>query len=270
MTFLDLKIDVQSTASSETRSLDTLSSSSLSFDQKREKSDIPVENEEKLSLIEKAIHETIAEQDVRSKEITELLSVLDIDPNSFSKAVQETWNKVASILRAEGLSEVDETRLKLKMWESKRERGKKAREERNLKSHYNDLCERHQAVLKRQAATRQSTDDLQKFVETEWANNEEEYANRIFTATKMNDFRQTAEQLQERLDQQVSSDLFPNQLLAKYETYVNLLEESEALDGTLHKYNDLPPNLSEAKLKIKEKESYLKDLERTIFEKMNS
>ncbi|XP_043283447.1 uncharacterized protein [Venturia canescens] len=263
--------DATSIASSEIRSIDSSSTySAQSSDQKRDRSVIPDDNTAKLSLIEKALNETIAEQDVYSKEITELLGTLDIMPNSLSKNIQEAWNKVALILRAEGLSEVDENLLQLKMEEKKRETAKRACEERKLKSRYDNLCERHRVVLEKQAVVRESTESLQKFVETEWANNEEEYANRIFLATKLNDFRQTAEKLQESLDQQVPADLYPQKLLEKYETYLELLEESKALDKTLEKYGDLPPNLLEARMKLEEKELYLKDLEHTIFEKMNS
>jgi len=163
---------------------------------------------------------------------------------------------------------MDETPLKICMERKKRETMKKAVEERRLKSKYNDLCNSHESVLKEQNKTRTAVESLQEVVETAINKNEEEYANRIFMATKVNDYRQTIEQLEGNLNEMGVTDSYADTILEKYNAYLELTKELAEVDESLSKYGDLPPNLLEARAMVEEKEKYLKELDQSLFEKM--
>lgn len=257
-----------------TRISDTTSTSSSTISQRNEpksdKNNATVnKNTEKLALITEAINETIAENNARGREINELFSLLDLDPKSMPRDIQDSWNEVSAILRAEGLSDLNPISLKLHMERKKRESKKKAWEERKLKAKYKELCDRHAGVLEMQNEIRNAVEMLQGLVETAERNGEDEYADRIFMATKLNEYRQALEKLDEELKEIGAEEYNAKQILEKYETYLTLNEELSDVEQSLSKYGELPPNLLEARLLVEEKEKYLKDLDCALYEKMH-
>ena len=182
--------------------------------------------------------------------------------------IQEKLTKVAAILRTEGLSTINEVTLNIHMQRKKRLAKKAIRDERELKETYHDMCKKFENARKFKNELEESVESIKKILENANNNRQEQRAKRIVLAVKENDYKTTLENMEANLESLGTTDCYPQDILHKYNEYLELMEEINTVDQELKKYGGLPASLPEARKALEEKECHLKQLEASILENM--
>ncbi|XP_076668634.1 uncharacterized protein LOC143369080 [Andrena cerasifolii] len=240
-------------------------SSTASSARYREDSIAP-EEQSLLQLLQRGILETTEENIAFAKEISSLLSKLHVEPQSLCNDIKEGLQKVALILRFEKLSDLDDVALRIVCERKKIEEKKRQREEKQLELQYHNVFRQYATFSKKLNRLQEVLSSCEGFVED--AQKEQDlYCNRISLSTKLKEYQQTVEKLEADLTDLEIEDLYPQKILNKYNSYLEMSGELADLNRCLSHYSDLPPNLLQAKALLECKQKEYETLEKAFLEK---
>ncbi|XP_014468055.1 PREDICTED: AUGMIN subunit 1-like [Dinoponera quadriceps] len=214
----------------------------------------------------RGILETNQENIALTKEITNILSKLNLEVKTLPSDVKEGLDKVASIMRAEKISEFDETAICVARERRIAEEKARQREERNLLQKYNKLHRSYARLLKKLDHLEDSIHSLEN---TTTACKDDLYCDMMFLSAKLKEYQETEEKLESDLSDMEVEELYPEKIKEKYKLYLELLGNLADVKQFFDPYRDLPPNLSAAKLMLENKRKEFEELEHQILERMN-
>ncbi|XP_012217662.1 uncharacterized protein [Linepithema humile] len=220
-----------------------------------------------LRYLQRGISETTEENIAFTKEMTGLLSKLNFDVKALPNDIKEGLEKLSLILKSEKLSEFDETALcvarERKIIEEKRQQ----REEKKMSLIHDKLfrsCTKLQTRLDHLQDAVNSINNTLDIIEKDKDNL---YCNKVFLSTKMKEYQQAVDKLETDLDDMQINELYPEHILNKYKLYLENISKLGDLNQPLSQYNDLPPNLLQAKLLLESKRKEYENLEQEFLEK---
>ncbi|XP_012277691.1 uncharacterized protein LOC105698217 [Orussus abietinus] len=212
------------------------------------------EDDTQIQLLKEAMSETVTENGVLIKEISELLAELEINSKTLPNDIKEGLQKMCLIIKSEGISEFDETALAIAQERKKFEKRKSEWEKKILK-------QKHEAVFKRYASWQKKLGTIQEAVtllenQIEQAHNqaENEYPNHVLLTSKINDYRETISQLKGQLNDMQAVEFDSAVILNKFKSYMELTGTLSELNQSLSYYSDLPPNLLQARALLESKQ----------------
>uniref|UniRef100_A0A6V7K5D7 Uncharacterized protein n=1 Tax=Bracon brevicornis TaxID=1563983 RepID=A0A6V7K5D7_9HYME len=212
------------------------------------------EAREKRRLIFKAINETSAENNSIIKETSNFLKILDLEPKSLSSTTSDVLEKTCRIVRTENLKSADTTALTVSRLQSKRLNLEKSRIDRALKKKYEDLCEDYAKLEAKVNNAQEKVNFISDFVESGRDEIETEYSDMVHKATKLNEYREAARNLENELDELDINDDFPDRILEKYKKYLGATGELAELNKIIGQYGDLPTEILQARAVVEQKE----------------
>ncbi|XP_063995780.1 uncharacterized protein LOC135173083 [Diachasmimorpha longicaudata] len=228
----------------------------------------PDETKEKLEPLIKGIHETSAENNAFIKESMTLLKALDIEPRSLSPETNDQLDKVSVILKTENLAVLDETLLTISRNRRRLDDIQRSRIDRNLKRKYEDLCSRYARLEEKVNNTQERVSFITDFVDTAREFNEREYSDIIHKATKLNEYREAARNLENELCGLDVADDYPERILEKYSYYLGATGELAELNKTVNQYGELPADILQAKAAVEQKERRRVEVKNMLDERM--
>lgn len=207
-----------------------------------------------LHLLKNAIDETTAEDNTLSKEISELLNKLQISPQTLPIDIKESLKNVTAILRAEGLSDVDETALVISMERRQITAAKQRRINRELKSKYEELQHRHLVLERKLNYLMENVSLIKNSVEEKETDYKNEYSNYKLLTSKLVEYNETASAMEANIKTLNLEEFEPDKLLDKYKKLIERKGRLAEINQTLKPFGDLPPNLLQAKAMLEKKE----------------
>ncbi|XP_043265475.1 uncharacterized protein LOC122405056 [Colletes gigas] len=228
---------------------------------------ISPEEQTLLQLLERGISETTEENVTFGKEILSLLSKFNLELQSLPSDIREGLQKVASILKFEKLSDLDDVALSIACERKKIEEKKKQYEKMQLSLSYDNIIRKYSSFSRKLNHLQEAVNSLECFVEDTKEEKETAYCNRISLAKRLNEYKQTLETLETDLTDMQIDDLHPQKILNKYHRYLEISGELAQLDHCLNRYKDLPPNLLQAKALLRDKQKEYEALEKEFLEK---
>ncbi|XP_076245694.1 uncharacterized protein LOC143186129 [Calliopsis andreniformis] len=225
-----------------------------------------LEEQSLLQLLQGGILETTQENIAFTKEISLLLSKLNLEPQSLPNDIKEGLQKIALILRFEKLSCVDGVSLSIVSERKKIEEKKKQREAIQLTTQYDNLFKKYVIFSKKLNHLQEAVTSLENFVE-DTQKDQDIYCNRISLSMKLKEYQQTVDKLKADITYMELEDIYPQKILNKYNKYLETLGEVAELNQYLSQYGDLPPNLLQAKALLENKKKEYEMIEKTFLEK---
>lgn len=220
-----------------------------------------------LRYLQRGISETTEENITFTKEITSLLSKLNFNVKTLPNDIKEGLEKFSLILKAEKLSEFDETALcvvkERKIIEEKRQQ----REEKKMSLIHDKLLRSCIKLQTRLDHLQDAVDSLNNTLDIIGKDKDNLYCNKVFLSTKMEEYQQAVNKLETDLNDMQIDELYPEHILNKYKLYLENLGKLTDLNKPLTQYNDLPPNLLQAKLLLENKRKEYENLEQEFLEK---
>lgn len=241
--------------------------SSVASSAKDREDTILPEEQPLLQFLQRGIWETTEESIAFGKEIVLLLSKLNLELQSLPNDIREGLQKVASILRFEKLSDLDDIALTIVSERKKIEEKKKQHEEKQLSLLYDHLFRKYSIFSRKLNRLQEAVNSLECFLENTQKEQENVYCNKITLSTKLNEYQQTLETLEADLIDMQIEDLYPQDILNKYHRYLEMSGELAELKQYLNQYGDLPPNLLQAKALLEVKRKEYETLEKAFSEK---
>lgn len=208
----------------------------------------------------KGISETNQENITLTKEITSILSKLNLEVKTLPNDIKEGLDKVASILRAEKMLEFNETAIRIARERRIIEEKAQQRDERHLLLKHNKLHGSYARLLKKLDHLEDSVHSLENT--TAACKDDDLYCDMMFLSAKLKEYQETAEKLESDLSDMGVEELYPEKIVEKHKLYLELL--CNLVDAEPD--HDLPPNLTVAKLMLENKRKEFEELERQIFE----
>lgn len=215
----------------------------------------------------KGILETNQENIALTKEITNILSKLNLELKTLPNDIKEGLDKVVSIMKVEKILEFDEIAISIARQRREIEEKTRQREERRLLQMHNELCKNRARLLKKLDYLEESVHSLENTIVT--GKNDDLYCNMMFLSAKLKEYQETEKKLETDLNDMEVEELYPEKILEKHKLYLELLSDLANVNQFLDPYHDLPPNLTEAKLMLESKRKEFKELEQQIFHRMN-
>lgn len=222
-----------------------------------------------MRVLMKAASDTNAENAALGNEITELLNIIKFDVKNLPADIREGSQTAAAILKAEGLPSVDETALTLCLEQKKMQTKMKNREERLLKAWYNSAFSKYNSLEEKLAQIRKEIGQINDTLQSKMANDENAESDRILWSNRLRDYKGAIDNLEEELDTLQSRDIGLDNTLQKSSMLMNKLSELTEINTELERYDDLPPNLLQAKNALERKKRELEEIDNLIHEKMS-
>ncbi|XP_018054217.1 PREDICTED: uncharacterized protein LOC108691092 [Atta colombica] len=225
---------------------------------------------EEVSLLrdlQKAILETTEENTAYTKEMTTLLAKLNLDVKTLPNDIKEGLEKVSSILKAEKLFEFDETSLQVVRERKIIEEKRREREEKQMSVQYNKLFRNCTQLQTKLDHLQNAIDILKNSTDFTEEDKNDVYCNKVFLSTKLKEYQQTVEKLEKDLSDMQVDEFYSKKILNKYKLYLEKTRNLAELNQSLAQYEDLPPNLLQAKLLIEGKRKEYEKLEQIFLEK---
>ncbi|XP_015112594.1 uncharacterized protein LOC107038183 isoform X2 [Diachasma alloeum] len=226
------------------------------------------ETKEKLEPLMKGIHETSAENNAFIKDSMALLKALDIEPRGLSPETTDRLDKVSLILKTENLASPDETLLTISRNRRRLDGIQTSRIDRNLKRKYEDLCSRYARLEEKVNNAQERVNFITDFVDSARECNEREYSEIIHKATKLNEYRETARNLENELARLDVADVYPDRILEKYSYYLGATGELAELNKIVNQYGELPADILQAKAAVEQKEKRRLEVKNLLDERM--
>ncbi|XP_057318510.1 uncharacterized protein LOC130663355 isoform X1 [Microplitis mediator] len=223
----------------------------------------------KLKYLLNAINEVSAENKILERESNKVLGSLDLEPQSLSRDVNTGLNKITAILRKENLTEINENTLLINMERRKLDELKKAREDRDLKKKYEELCNKYANIQDKFHYIQENVNSLNEFIIAKSKDSENDYTNLIHKSTKLNDYNETFNNLEQELAVMKVTDDYPNKILEKHKEYMQSAGELATINKSLSQYGDLPPDILQARAVIEQLEKRRQETKRLLEEKMH-
>lgn len=212
--------------------------------------------------MQRSISETTEENIAYTKEITNLLSKLNLEVKSLPNDIQEGLKKISSILRSEKLFEFDEAALSVNRERKIVEEKRQQREEKQMSVMYNKLLRNCTKLQTKLDNLQEAVDSLKNSDDIAVTDKNEMFCNKAFLSTKLGEYQQTAEKLETQLTEMQVDNIYPEQIIEKYNLYLQNRSKLADLNQLIAQYNDLPPDLLQAKLLVESKEKEYENLER--------
>lgn len=213
--------------------------------------------------------ETIAENSVLGSEISDLLATLGFNLKSLPPDVKEGLQTVASIMKSEGLSDINETALQLCIERRKVQTKIREREEKILKARCNTVFAKYNDVQEKLTRTQSEVINIENILQSKLADNENTESSRILWSTKLTDYKRTIKMLEDELSAMNSQEIGPDRSFEKSNLLMEKLEELADLNKFLEHFSELPPNILQAKSVLQSKKQELEEIEHMINSKIN-
>ncbi|XP_029156316.1 uncharacterized protein LOC114929094 [Nylanderia fulva] len=220
-----------------------------------------------LRPLQRSISETTEENIALTKETTSFLSKLDLEIKMLPNDVQEGLEKSSLILNAEKLFKFDETALRVNRERKIIQEQKRERNEKRMSMIYDILlriCMRLQTKLDH---LQDAVDFLQNIVDITEKDKDTLYCNKVFLSTKLKEYQQAVGKLEIDISDMQIDELYPEKILNKYKLYLESTSKLADINQSLAQYDDLPPNLLQAKLLLENKRKDYKNLDQLFLEK---
>ncbi|XP_044009913.1 uncharacterized protein LOC122853481 [Aphidius gifuensis] len=248
----------QSTWSSHTRP-----STVTAFDQHQHQHNQNVVNK-KLDILLKVMQETLAENNFIEKEIINLLKFLEIDTQSLSYETNTGLEKAGVVLKNKNIIDFDETSLVVTMENDKCQEIIKTRNDRALKKIYEELCIKYSKIQDKVTKVQEKVQYICDIIDNERdfggggggdnKNSEYQYSEIIQNQTKLNDYKRIIDNLEKELiDMSIDND-GPDAILKKYKYCMGASGELAELTKSLNYYQNLPPDIRQAKAVVEQTE----------------
>ncbi|XP_066588564.1 uncharacterized protein [Prorops nasuta] len=208
---------------------------------------------DELSLLQQSFNEMTEESTALGEEILNVFDVLNIDLESIPSDIKEGLDKVSTILRSEGLLEIDKTALTIIKQNQITKEMKKQRKERELSAKYDELYKKFLKFQKKTNYLNEALDTALTFTTESNAEEGDSVSTKIFFSKKLDEYQQTLENLEADLAQMKLDEIYPECILENYERYLEMKGRLIEINESLKKYGDLPPNLLQAKTLLEEK-----------------
>ncbi|KYN17305.1 hypothetical protein ALC57_10431, partial [Trachymyrmex cornetzi] len=225
---------------------------------------------EEVSLLrdlQRAILETTEENAAYTKEMTTLLAKLNLDVKTLPNDIKEGLEKVSSILKTEKLFEFDETSLRVVRERKIIEEKRREREEKQMSVQYDKLFRNCTKLQTKLDHLQDAVDALKNSIDVTEKDKNDVYCNKVFLSTKLKEYQQTVEKLETDLSDMQVDELYSEKILNKYKLYLEKTSRLAELNQSLAQYEDLPPNLLQAKLLVESKRKEYEKLEQIFLEK---
>ncbi|KAK2580667.1 hypothetical protein KPH14_007770 [Odynerus spinipes] len=214
-----------------------------------------------LELLQEGIQGTTDENLANEKNIKQFLHMFLLEPKSLANDIKEEFDKVSLVLKAEGLPCINKTSLDIvgrrkNIQELEKDIFEK---EMNMKLHF--LVTKATSLEKKINCLQQSIDNANNIIHNLKKDTEDSHSQHIFMSMKLKEYNQALEKLETDLQNMHVMDLEPERILEKYKQYVNMTEQVVKLDEFLDQYKDLPPNLLQARLFLKNKQEEYEKLQ---------
>ncbi|XP_078049520.1 uncharacterized protein LOC144476448 [Augochlora pura] len=241
--------------------------SSTASNLKYRENSISSEEQSLLELVQKGITEETNENIAFQKEILPLLSKLKLAPEFLSNDIKDGLQKVASILKFEKLSDFNKTELKIVFERKKVEEAHREREEKQLALLYDNLYRKYNKFSKKLMTLQEAVNDIEELVQEGLKDEEDRHCNQVFLSSRLKDYKETAKILEADISEMQVEDLYPEKILNKYKKYLEMSGELAEIDQCLSQYNDLPPNLLQAKALLEVKRKEYETIEKEFYER---
>lgn len=248
-----------------TSSNSSTSSSEINFKGPVEK--LTSEEQSILRFIEEGTNESSAENTALGSELLTFLTRLGLDPKSLSNDVEEGLQKVSTILQSEGLTEMDETALRMCREQRRIEERKLRRKERSMKECYDNVCQQYVNLHKKLGHVESAVNSLESEIDNARESNDSQYSDHVFYSTKLHDYSNMVNKLQKDLQNMNIEDIRHDVILSKHAQYIDVMAELMEVTKSLNKYKNLPPNLLQAKAALASKEQEFATLKKLLEEK---
>jgi len=214
-----------------------------------------------LGHLQKGISETTEENVVFAKEITNLLSVLNLEINVLPNDIKEGLDKLSSILKNERLFEFDEMALRIAKEQKSIKEKRQQREEKQMSLMYDKLLKNSTKLQTKLNHLQSAVGTLQNTIDDTEKDKDSLYCNKVFLSTKLKEYRQAIEKLEADLNGMQIDELYPKKILNKYNSYLERKNKLANLNQSLAQYGELPPNLLQAELLLESKRKEYESLE---------
>lgn len=214
-----------------------------------------------IELLQEGIQETTEENLANQRIIMEFLRILQLEPRSLPNHIKEGFDKVSLVLKAEGLPHVDKTSLNIVKQRKNLQEMEKNIFEKEMNMKLKLLVMKTTSLEKKINCLQMSIDNVDDIVQNAKKDAEDSYSQNTFMTMKLKEYNQTLEKLEANLNNMRDIDLEPEMILEKYKQYINMTEQVVKLDQFLDQYNDLPPDLLQAKILLENKQKEYEELE---------
>ncbi|KYN45052.1 hypothetical protein ALC56_00526, partial [Trachymyrmex septentrionalis] len=217
--------------------------------------------------LQRASLEIMEENFACVKEMTTLLAKLDLKLNTLSNDIKEGLEQLSSILEAEKLSEFDETSLRVIRERKIIEKIRREREEKQMSVQHDKFFRNFTKLKTKIKHMHDEIDALMNSMDVIEKDKNDVYCNKIFLSTKLNEYEQTLKKLESELKDMGVDESFSEKIWDKYILYLEKTSRLVELNQSLTQYEDLPPNLLQAKLLVESKRKEYEKLEQIFLEK---
>lgn len=190
-----------------------------------------------------------------------MLSNLNLEVKSLPNDIKEGLKKVSLILRSEKLFEFDEAALSVNRERKIVEEKRRQREEKQMSVMYNKLLRNCTKLQTKLDHLQEAVDSLKNIGDIADTDKNEMFCNKTFLSAKLKEYQQTAEKLETQLTDMQVDNIYPEQIIEKYNLYLENRNKLADLNQLIAQYNDLPPDLLQAKLLVESKEKEYENLE---------
>lgn len=242
-----------------------LNNDSISGATKYQIGNMPAEEIPLLRHVQKGISEATEENIAFTKEITNLLSKLNLEVKMLPNDIKEGLEKLSAILKTEKLSEFDEIALRVARERRIIEEKRQQREENQMSLVHDKLLGKCTRLYTKLDYIQEAVNLLENAINTT-EERDDLYCNKMFLSTKLKEYEQTVERLEADLDEMQVDEIYPEKILDKYKLYLEKKGKLADLNQTLDQYHDLPPNLLQAKILLEEKRKENEKLEQMLLE----
>lgn len=219
-----------------------------------------------LRHLQRGISETAEENAVFTKEITNLLSKLNIEIKTFPNDIKEDLEILSLILKNERLLDFDKAALHIVKEEQIIKEKRQKREEKQISLMYDKLLKNCIKLQTKLNHLQSSVDALKDTIDDTEKNKDKLYCNKMFLSTKLKEYQQAIEKLEADLSAMQVDKLYPEKILNKYNIYLEKRSVLATLNQFLIQYGELPPNLLQAKLLVESKRNEYENLEQLFLE----
>lgn len=216
--------------------------------------------------MQRGIAVTAEENVTCKKKITSLLSKLDLDIRTFPSDIKEALEKWALILRNERLPAFDEAALRVAREQQFMRRMRQQREEKQMSLMYNKLLKNCATLQGKLNVLQSAIEALECTVDGTEKDKDNMYCSNVFLSAKVKEYQQAIEKLESDLSDMQVDELYPETILNKYKTYLQETNKLADLQQSLAQYDELPPNLLEAKMLVENKRKEYKNVEQLFLE----
>lgn len=225
----------------------------------------------KLDILIKVMQETLAENNFIEKEIINLLKYLEIDMQSLSYDTNTGLEKAGVVLKNKNMIDFNETSLVVNMENDKCQEIIKTRNDRAFKKIYEELCIKYSKIQDKVTKVQEKVQYICDIIDNERddnKNSEYQYSEIIQNQTKLNDYKRIIDNLEKELFDMTIDNDGPDEILKKYKYCMGASGELAELTKSLNYYQNLPPDIRQAKAVVEQTEKKRQQVKYLLDKKM--